>query len=145
MKTASFCGLQNVSRGRAVNVCLSSLASTPYYNDNKLIIFYYQNYCSIFSLMTKVHRVLSVVDQMRQYNFKVILFTNTNDDDDDDKDDDDDNDDDNNIIIIIIIIIIINNNNNNNNNDNNNNNHNNFSTAVFYVYLQGQEHTQCWC
>ena len=57
--------------------------------------------------MTKVHRVLSVVDQMRQYNFKVILFTNTNDDDDDDEDDHDDNDDDNNIIIIIIIIIII--------------------------------------
>ena len=41
------------------------------------------------------------MDQMCQYNFKVILFTNTNDDDDDD------NDDDNNIIIIIIIIIII--------------------------------------
>ena len=40
------------------------------------------------------------MDQMCQYNFKVILFTNTNDDDDD-------NDDDNNIIIIIIIIIII--------------------------------------
>ena len=40
------------------------------------------------------------MDQMCQYNFKVILFTNTNDDDDD-------NDDDNNIIIIIIIIIIM--------------------------------------
>ena len=40
--------------------------------------------------------MLSVMDQMRQYNFKVILFTNTNDDDDDD--DHDDNDDDNNII-----------------------------------------------
>ena len=40
------------------------------------------------------------MDQMCQYNFKVILFTNTNDDDDD-------NDDDNNIIIIITIIIII--------------------------------------
>ena len=90
MKTACFCGLQNVSSGRAVSVCLSSLASTLYYNDNKLIIFYYQNCCSIFSLMTKVHRVLSVVDQMRQYNFKVILFTNSNDDDDDDDDDDED-------------------------------------------------------
>ena len=53
--------------------------------------------------------MLSVVDQMRQNNFKVILFTNTNDDDGDhdDEDDDDDNDDDNNIIITIIIIIII--------------------------------------
>ena len=40
------------------------------------------------------------MDQMCQYNFKVILFTNTNDDDDD-------NDDDNNIIIIIIIIIMM--------------------------------------
>ena len=49
------------------------------------------------------------MDQVCQYNFKVILFTYTNNDDDDDDDDDynDNNDDDNNIIIIIIIIIII--------------------------------------
>ena len=51
------------------------------------------------------------MDQMCQYNFKVILFTYTNNDDDNDDDDDDDyndnNDDDNNIIIIITIIIII--------------------------------------
>lgn len=40
---------------------------------------------------------------MCQYNFKVILFSNTNLNDDDDKDDDDDNDDDNNIIIIISV------------------------------------------
>ena len=40
---------------------------------------------------------LSVVEQMCQYNFTVILFTYSNNDDDDD---DGDNDDDNNIIII---------------------------------------------